>query len=66
MEVKDASGRNLYSDLNRANTTLNLVGQSPFRVVLGYAPGVELYFNGEAIALAPHTRNNVASIMLGQ
>ena len=27
---------------------------------------VDLKFNGEPIALAPHTRNNVASLVIGQ
>jgi len=66
VEVKDSTGKNLYSDLNRAHTTLKLIGQAPFRVILGYAPGVEMSFNGTTVALSAHTRNNVASIMLGQ
>jgi len=42
------------------------VGQAPFRVLLGYAPGVQMSFNGETVVLAPHTRNNVATLVLGQ
>jgi cytoskeleton protein RodZ len=66
VEVKNGLGRNLYSDLSRAGTSLALVGEGPFRILLGYAPGATLTFNGEQVALAPHTRNNVASLVLGQ
>jgi len=66
VEVKSASGANLYSDLNRAGSELELVGQGPFRILLGYAPGARLTFNGEPVPLAPHTRNNVATLVLGQ
>ena len=66
VEVRDTAGRTLYSDLNRADSALTLVGQGPFRILLGYAPGVQLRFNGEAVPLAPHTRDNVATLVLGQ
>ena len=66
VEVKSATGESLYSDLNRAGRTLVLHGQGPFRILLGYAPGVTLEFNGQSVALAPHTRNNVANLVLGE
>ena len=66
VEVRNATGRNLYSDLSRAGSSLALVGGGPFRILLGYAPGVTVTFNGEQVPLAPHTRNNVASLVLGQ
>jgi len=66
VEVLSTPGENLYSDLSRAGQTLELVGSGPFRILLGYAPGVRMAFNGEPVVLAPHTRNNVASLVLGQ
>jgi cytoskeleton protein RodZ len=66
VEVKNGEGENLYSDLGRSGDVLELVGEAPFRLRLGFAPGVELAFNHERVALAPHTRNNIASIVLGQ
>jgi len=66
VEVRSATGRNLFSDLGRSGSTLSLVGEGPFRILLGYAPGAEVAFNGEQVALAPHTRNNVATLVLGQ
>ncbi len=65
VEIKSATGASLYSDLSRGGSTLELVGQAPFRILLGYAPGVALSFNSEVVALAPHTLNNVANLVLG-
>jgi cytoskeleton protein RodZ len=66
VEIRDPGGRMLYSNLNKAGSGVELVGQGPFRILLGYAPGVTLAFEGEPVALAPHTRNNVATLVLGQ
>lgn len=66
VEVKSATGRRLYSNLSVADGTLALVGQGPFRILLGYAPGAQMSFNGEPVSLAPHTRNNVATLVVGQ
>lgn len=66
VEVKDASEAPLYGDLGRAGDTLELVGEGPFRLLVGYAPGVALSFNGEPVALADYTRNNVAVLWLGR
>lgn len=66
LEVRRSDGESLYSDLSRAGSQLELVGEGPFRILLGYAPGVRLTFNGEPVPLAPHTRNNVATLVLGQ
>ncbi len=66
VEVLSTTGENLYSDLSRSGQTLELVGRGPFRILLGYAPGVRMAFNGEPVVLGPHTRNNVANLVLGQ
>ncbi|HEY5681056.1 MAG TPA: RodZ domain-containing protein [Pseudomonadales bacterium] len=66
VEVMSSTGSLLYGDLNRSGRVLVLVGEAPFRVLLGYAPGVRMSFNGEAVVLTPHTRNAVADLVLGQ
>jgi cytoskeleton protein RodZ len=66
VEVKDESNLNLYGDLGRAGDSLVLIGASPFRILLGYAPGVVLVYNGESVPLAGYTRNNVAALWLGR
>jgi cytoskeleton protein RodZ len=66
VQVRDAEGNDLYGELSRAGDDLELVGQGPLRILLGYAPGAQLAFNGEPVPLGPHTRNNVATLVLGQ
>lgn len=66
VEVKTVEGESLYSNLNRSGRTIRLVGRGPFRVLLGYAPGVALSYNGERVPLNRYTRNNVASLVVGR
>ena len=66
VEVKDLDGEFLYAHLGEPNDRVLLVGQGPFDVKLGYSPGVELRFNGVPVPLAPHTRDRVASLVLGR
>ena len=66
VEIKDNADRTLFGDLGRAGQELEFIGAGPFNVLLGYAPGVRMSFNGEAVVLTPHTRNAVADLVLGQ
>jgi cytoskeleton protein RodZ len=66
VEIKDAKGSSVYSDLSKSGDALELIGRPPFHILLGNAPAVTLAFNGERVALSPHTRNNVGTLVLGQ
>ena len=66
VEIKDGSGTTLFADLGSAGRRLEFVGGGPFRILLGYAPGARMEFNSEPVALTPHTRNNVATLVIGQ
>lgn len=66
VEVKDLDGRYLHAVLGEPNEKLTLVGEGPFDVKLGYVPGVVLRFNGAPVPLAAHTRDHVASLVLGR
>ncbi len=66
VEVKDLDGNYLHASLGEPNGTLLLVGQGPFDIKLGYVPGVVLRFNGAPVPLAPHSREQVASLVLGR
>ncbi len=66
VEVKDLDGRYLHAVLGEPNERLILVGEGPFDVKLGYVPGVVLRFNGAPVPLAAHTRDHVASLVLGR
>jgi cytoskeleton protein RodZ len=56
----------LHADLGRSEQVREYFGQGPFSIKLGYAQGAAVEFNGASVALAPHTRNNVAKLVLGQ
>lgn len=65
VEVRDAAGALVHADLARAGETLTLGGKPPFSIQLGYAAGVELRYDGQPVALAPHTHSNVARLVVG-
>jgi len=64
--VKTPAGEELFGRLGRPGQTITLTGEGPFRVVLGYAPGARLYLDNQEIGLESYTRNNVASLVIGQ
>ncbi|MEE4298758.1 MAG: DUF4115 domain-containing protein, partial [Pseudomonadales bacterium] len=66
VEVRDADDASVFQDLVRDGEVLELWGRAPFRIRLGYAPAVELTYNGSRVALRPFTRNDVASLTLGR
>ena len=66
VRVLDASGAALHSGLERAGSELEVRGEAPFTLTLGYAPGVLLEYNGEPVMLAQHTNDSdVAELVLG-
>lgn len=66
VEIRDRDGRMVHRDLHGSGQELDLLGRAPFRVRLGYAPAVELSYNDSRVPLAPHTRNDVASLVIGR
>ncbi len=66
IEVFDTGGRKVYVGLARAGDTLILRGEAPFSVLLGFAQGVEIEFNGEQFDPASYSRSGVARFTLGE
>ncbi len=66
VDVRDARGGTLYSNLGKSGDILELIGRPPFHIRLDNAPAVTLHYNDERVALTPHTRNNVGTLVLGQ
>ena len=66
VEVFDGAGRVLRMDMSLAGEFLRVPGTAPFSVKLGNAWGAALAFNGAAVELEPHTRANVANLVLGE
>lgn len=64
--VTDAKGEVLYSGLAKAGSSRTLVGATPLDLHLGFASGVQVSFNGEAVSLSGKTRGQTARLKLGQ
>lgn len=64
LEVRDRDNKQIFSQRVAAGTEQTLSGQGPLSLVIGYAPGVRVFWNGQAIDLAPHTRGEVARLVL--
>lgn len=64
VEILDGDNQKIYSSMQRANERLELTGKPPFRITLGYAPGVVLSYNSQIIPI--NTDNtHVAKLVLG-
>ena len=64
--VTDGNGKVLFSAIKRKGESLQLSGKPPFAVRLGFARGVQLSYNGQAVDLAPFTSGETARLKLGQ
>jgi cytoskeleton protein RodZ len=63
-EVRDRSGKPVFSKLSPRGSEQKISGQPPFRIVIGHAQGVHLYYRGKEVDLVPHTRVEVARLTL--
>jgi cytoskeleton protein RodZ len=64
VEIKDASGRMLHRQLNRAGDSAEIRGQPPFDVVVGNAAQARMSYNGRPIDLKPFIDVTVARFTL--
>lgn len=64
VEVFDVSGNELHTGLARTGETVEVGGKAPFTVLLGYAPGVSLEFNGRPFDAGRYSQSGVARFTL--
>jgi len=64
VEVKDKDGKILLSQINHPGSEQSLGGSPPFTLVIGSASGVHLYYKGQPVDLASHTKVSVAHLTL--
>lgn len=64
VEVKDAGGRTILSQINPAGSTQTVEGKPPFAVVIGSASSVQLRYDNRDIDLRPHSKVDVARLTL--
>lgn len=66
MEVTDASGKKLFSGLQRKDTTLNLAGKAPYKLKIGAPSAVQIQYQGKPVDLSRFIRTNqVARLTVG-
>ena len=66
IEIRGADDVLLYADLGRAGQVRRFVGVGPFKLKIGFAEGVKLFFDAQAVDLAPYTRRQIARLELGR
>jgi cytoskeleton protein RodZ len=67
VEVTDATGERVFFDLGEAGQTRTVQGSPPFKILLGYSPGVSIEYNGVAFDQSRFTsHNNVARFTIGR
>ena len=64
VEVKDAHGAVIFSQLNDAGSERVVQGRAPLSVVIGNAHSVRLSYGDRPVDLSPHTKVDVARLVL--
>lgn len=62
VEIRDARGKVLLTGLNDAGSETAVSGVPPFRVVVGNAPEVQMFYNDREYGLEPYMREAVARL----
>lgn len=64
LEVRDRDNRLIFSQRVAAGSEQVLSGAAPLSMVVGYAPGVRVFWQGKSVDLTPHTKGDVARLVL--
>ena len=64
IEVRDRENKVVFSQRLAAGAEQAVSGQGPLSLTVGYAPGVRLFWRGQPVDLAPHTKGDVARLVL--
>lgn len=64
IEVRDRDNKVVFSQRIAAGAEQVVSGQGPLSLTVGYAPGVRLFWRGQPVDLVPHTKGDVARLVL--
>ena len=64
VEVRDRDNKIVFSQLGAAGSEQVIGGHGPLSLVLGKAPGGKLFWRGQTVDLAPHTKGEIARLVL--
>jgi cytoskeleton protein RodZ len=62
VEIRDATGQTIYSQLNPAGSEREIEGQPPYVMVVGNAAHVTVSYQGRTIELQPRSKDDVARV----
>ncbi len=66
LEVSDATGKKLFSGIQRSGGKLNLTGKTPYRLKIGAPGAVQIQYQGQPVDLSRFIRTNqVARLTVG-
>ncbi len=65
-QVTDGNGKVILSGLKRKGDSVDVNGKPPLTLRLGFARGVQVSYNGQAVDVAPFTSGETARLKLGQ
>lgn len=58
LEVSDATGKKLFSGVQRKDASLNLTGQAPYKLKIGAPAAVQIQYQGKPVDLSRFIRTN--------
>jgi cytoskeleton protein RodZ len=58
LEVTDATGKKLFSGMQRKDASLNLAGQAPYKLKIGAPAAVQIQFQGKPVDLSRFIRTS--------
>ncbi|EOV9961315.1 cytoskeleton protein RodZ [Citrobacter sedlakii] len=58
LEVTDATGKKLFSGMQRKDGNLNLTGQAPYKIKIGAPAAVQIQYQGKPVDLSRFIRTN--------
>lgn len=63
VDVRDAGGARLLTGIYEAGDTHEVDGEAPYKITLGYAPGVEMTIGGQPVDIAAQMSSNATARM---
>lgn len=65
IEITDADGQRMFYGMGKQGQEIELEVMPPISLLFGYAPGIEVEYNGEPFDHKPHTQAGIARFELG-
>lgn len=64
VEIRSRDGKVIFSQRMAPGSEQALAGEGPLSLVIGFAPGIRLFWHGQQVDLTPHARGDVARLVL--